>query len=52
MLWQGVSLTVQDLLWMVIGATVGLMGPKLCTGRGLLPLTALPLTQGCHVETL
>lgn len=49
---QDGSLTVQDPLWMMIGATVGLLCLKLCTKRGLLPLAALPLTQGCHVETL
>lgn len=37
---------------MVIGATVGLVGLKLCTNGGLLPLAALPLTQRCHAETL
>lgn len=50
--WEDGSLTVQDPLWMMIGATVGLLWLKLCTERGLLPLAALPLTQGCHVETL
>lgn len=40
------------MMMMMIGATVGLLGLKLCTNRGLLPLAALPLTQGCHVETL
>lgn len=37
---------------MMVGATVGLWGLKLCTNRGLLPLAALPLTQDCHAETL
>lgn len=50
--WVDGSLTMQDLLWMMIGATVGLLGLKLCTKWGLLPPAALPLTQGCHVERL
>lgn len=49
---RGVSLTMQDLLRMVFRATVVLLGLKLCSRRGLLPLAALPLTQGCHVEML
>lgn len=49
---RGVSLTMQDLLQMVFRATVVLLGLKLCSRRGLLPLAALPLTQGCHVEML
>lgn len=43
------SLTLQDLLRVMIGATVGLLGLKLCTERGLLPFAALPLTQARHV---
>lgn len=46
------SLTLQDLLRVMIGATAGLLGLKLCTKGGLLPFASLPLTQACHVDTL
>lgn len=46
------SLTVHALLRVMVGATVGLLGLRVCGGRGLPPLAALPLTQGRHVEIL
>lgn len=43
---------MQDLVRVVVAATVGLQGLGLCAGGGLLALAAFPLTHDRHVETL